>query len=300
MAENVRSRRHGINAKAPSLLRGLLYDEDGNRYTPSHAVKRGKRYRYYVSQRVIKDAASASGQLGRIPARELEKVVLHELQIFFSSADQVVSALAHADDDIGATRTLIESATQYAKRLDGNSPSGISETLEAIVHCILVHQESVEIQLDRARLRAQLFGTDSTNPQTQDAVDVPNQQPIVLTIETRLKRCGGEMRLIIPSQQVDRTSDNAVPALIKAISRAHEWVRQIVAGEYKDQRAIARAAGLNERYVSRIIQCAFLAPEIVEDIIKGRQAPETTLVALLDKVPLSWKEQNAKVAFAGE
>jgi hypothetical protein len=296
MAENVRSRRHGTNAKAPSLLRGLLYDEDGNRFTPSHAVKRGKRYRYYVSQRVIKDAASASAQPGRIPARELEKVVLKELKSFFSSADQVVSALAHADDDIGTTQTLIESATQYAKRLDGNSPSGISEMLEAIVHCILVHQESVEIQIDKAKLRAQLLGTNRTDPQTQDTMNDPNQQPIALTIETRLKRCGGEMRLIIPVQSADRAPGSAVPALLKAISRAHEWVRQIVAGEYKDQRAIAKATGFNERYVSRIIQSAFLAPEIVEAIVKGRQAPEITLVALLDEVPLSWAEQNAKMA----
>ena len=87
-----------------------------------------------------------------------------------------------------------------------------------------------------------------------------------------------------------------MPALVKAISRAHEWVRLIVAGEYKNQRAVATATGLNERYVCKVIQCAFLAPEIVETIVKGRQAPEMTLVALLDDVPLSWAEQNAKMA----
>jgi fatty acid/phospholipid biosynthesis enzyme len=104
------------------------------------------------------------------------------------------------------------------------------------------------------------------------------------------------MRLVIPSLSADQAPDNAMPALIKAISRAHEWVQLIVAGEYKDQRAIAAATGLNERYVSRIIQSAFLAPQIVEAIVKGRQAPEMTLAALLDKVPLSWAEQNAKMA----
>ena len=56
LAENTHAHRHGTNADAPSLLRGLVYDEGGNRFTPSHAVKNGKRYRYYVSQRVIRDA----------------------------------------------------------------------------------------------------------------------------------------------------------------------------------------------------------------------------------------------------
>lgn len=300
MSENVRSRRHGTNASAPSLLRGLLYDEDGNRFTPSHAVKRGKRYRYYVSQRVIKDAASASTQPGRIPARELEKLVLAKLKSFFSSADQIVSALALPDDDLGMTQKLIESAVGYSKRLDGNSPSSLSEMLEMIVTCILVHPESVEIQLDRAKLRVQFLGSHHNDPQAQNTTNDVRQEPITLTIETRLKRCGGEMRLIIPSQSADRAPGNALPALIKAIVRSQQWVRQIVAGEYKDQRAIAAANGLSERYVSRIIQSAFLAPEIVEAIVKGRQAPDLTLLSLLDDVPHSWAEQNTKLTVAYE
>ncbi len=300
MAENVRSRRHGTNASAPSLLRGLLYDGDGNRFTPSHAVKRGKRYRYYVSQRVIKDAASASAQPGRIPARELEKLVLSKLESFFSSADQVVSAFASASDELGITQTLIESARGNSKRLEGNSPSILSEMLEAIVGRIVVHQSSVEIQLDRAKLRAQLLGPHITDPQAQNETNDLNQEPLTLTIETKLKRCGGEMRLIIPSQSADRAPGTAMPALIKAISRAHDWVRQIIAGEYRDQRAIAVATGLNERYVSRVIQSAFLAPEIVEAIVKGRQAPETTLATLLDDIPLSWAEQSARTSLVSD
>jgi hypothetical protein len=77
-------------------------------------------------------------------------------------------------------------------------------------------------------------------------------------------------------------------------------VRLIVAGEYKDLRAITVASGLSARYVRRIISGAFLAPDIVETIIKGRQAPEVTLAALLDEVPLSWAEQNAKIAVVHE
>jgi site-specific DNA recombinase len=295
MSESIRGQRHGTNAAAPSLLRGLLYDGDGNRFTPSHAVKLGKRYRYYVSQRVINDAASASAGPGRIPARELEQVVLKELKNFFFSADQIVGALANADDDVGITQALIEFAAGYGRRLEGNSPSTLIEMLETIVARISVHHDSVEIQIDTAKLRAQFLEPNRTNPQTLAAINGPNQESISLTVETRLKRCGGEMRLVIPSQSADRTPGKAAPALIKAISRAHEWLRLIVAGEYKDQRAIAAATGLNERYVSRIIQSAFLAPGIVETIVKGRHAPEMTLAALLDDVPLSWAEQNAKL-----
>jgi hypothetical protein len=276
------------------LLCGLLYDEDGNRFTPSHAVKRGKRYRYYVSQKVIKDAASAPGQPSRIPAQELEKVVLTELKGFLASADRVVTALSNESDDVAITSLLIEGAAACSERLEANSPSKLSEVIEQIVARILVHQTSVDLQIDRSKLRAQLLGSSPSSLQPWQTVNDLNGQPIVLTIKTRLKRCGREMRLIVPARSTDPAQWNAVPALLKAIGRAHEWVRLILAGEYKNQRAIATAHGLNEQYVSRIIQSAFLAPEIVEAIVKGSQGPAITLAVLLDEVPLSWADQAAK------
>ena len=68
LRDNNKVRRNGRNAKSPSLLVGLLYDDQGNRFTPSHAVKRGKRYRYYVSQAAIHHRATAKTGPTRIPA----------------------------------------------------------------------------------------------------------------------------------------------------------------------------------------------------------------------------------------
>ena len=61
----------GIRVKSPSLLGGLLFDSEGQRMTPTHAVKSSKRYRYYVSRPLIVGArADASAGL-RLPAAEL-------------------------------------------------------------------------------------------------------------------------------------------------------------------------------------------------------------------------------------
>src|SRR5712691_7445397 len=54
---NCQARRNGTKARESSLLAGLIYDGNGNRLTPSHAVKNGKRYRYYVSQAVIRNGS---------------------------------------------------------------------------------------------------------------------------------------------------------------------------------------------------------------------------------------------------
>jgi site-specific DNA recombinase len=63
LAENRVDRATGADAKQPSLLAGLIFDESGERLTPSHAVKKGTRYRYYVSRSLI--VGHSQGQVNR-------------------------------------------------------------------------------------------------------------------------------------------------------------------------------------------------------------------------------------------
>jgi len=58
----------GGGANEPSLLAGLIVDADGERMTPTHANSRGKRYRYYVSRRLIAGTAPAENGGWRVPA----------------------------------------------------------------------------------------------------------------------------------------------------------------------------------------------------------------------------------------
>src|SRR6202022_2627999 len=53
LAAGRRERSMAVGAEAPSLLSGLIFDSDGARLSPTHAVKKGKRYRYYVSTALI-------------------------------------------------------------------------------------------------------------------------------------------------------------------------------------------------------------------------------------------------------
>src|SRR5947209_18512228 len=108
LKENAIARRHGTNDSSPSRLRRLLYDREGNRLTTSHAVKKGKRYRYYTSQKVLKDGAATANEPLRIPAREIEELVVDRLKSFFRSADEVSTAFRLPDDDVATIGTLIQ------------------------------------------------------------------------------------------------------------------------------------------------------------------------------------------------
>jgi len=54
---------------------------------------------------------------------------------------------------------------------------------------------------------------------------------------------------------------------------------------------------VDERYVSRILSCAFLAPDIVEAILEGRQPPQLTVEKLRFGAPLLWAEQREQFGF---
>jgi site-specific DNA recombinase len=69
-------------------------------------------------------------------------------------------------------------------------------------------------------------------------------------------------------------------------------------GEFKHQRNLAKATKLEPRYINSILRLAFLAPEIVETIIEGRQPPDLTLGSLKGALPMSWQLQKKLISFS--
>ena len=76
-------RREGTSARVPSLLLGRVYNDSGQRYTPTHSSKSAKRYRYYVLQAAGQQPAIGAAVV-RIPALDLERLVLQRLLAWLS------------------------------------------------------------------------------------------------------------------------------------------------------------------------------------------------------------------------
>jgi hypothetical protein len=84
---------------------------------------------------------------------------------------------------------------------------------------------------------------------------------------------------------------------LKALARGRTWCEWILAGEVSGPRAIAQKLSQDERYVSRVLDCAFLAPDIVEAILEGRQPSDLTFEQLTRGLPLSWVDQRRQLGF---
>jgi site-specific DNA recombinase len=61
--------------KSEALLAGRIFDDRGNRMSPSHARKRGTKYRYYLSSALLQGLAAQAGSIARVPAADIEALV---------------------------------------------------------------------------------------------------------------------------------------------------------------------------------------------------------------------------------
>jgi len=112
-----------------------------------------------------------------------------------------------------------------------------------------------------------------------------------------LRRRGVELKLVI--EGAAQRHAKLDPTLIKVIARAHAWVDHLTSGRLRSVKDLAENQGLTGSYVTRVMLLAFLAPDIVEAILQGKQPPHLTAQTLLRgiELPLSWLEQRARLGF---
>ena len=126
-------------AESGALLMGLIFDDSGNRMSPSHTTRKGGRYRYYVSQAVLQGRKKEAGSIARIGADDLE--------------ERVVEALRGAlpDKDHGASGTTITDAAakeQISARNPGDlHDQRVRDLVNRHVERIVVHATEVQIVL---------------------------------------------------------------------------------------------------------------------------------------------------------
>jgi len=283
---NLQAERKRPRTTGQSALTGLLYDSEGNRFTPSHANKKGRRYRYYVSQSVIHGRGKGSRGPVRLPAEEIEALVSSQLKELLESPQRLLDLLSEPSASPADVQRLLEAIQQ-----SGDSTDKAQSLLKSAVARIVVYDEQIEVQIDKRALHHELLGQEVSSPIQSCSEDAANL--VILRADARLKRCGGEVRFQLAPAS-NHAKAHPAPSLIRAVARAHDWVDRILRGESTNQRALAEATGLDERYISRILPLAFLAPDLTEAILEGKHASHLSLEAFRGDVPIDWNEQRAQ------
>jgi DNA invertase Pin-like site-specific DNA recombinase len=280
-------RKRGVasGCQATALLADLVFDGDGNRLTPTYAVKADRRYRYYVSAPLVRGERSGNGV--RVPASDLEQLVINAIASHLRDHAWVSQRLGPGLDAGQTERLLRASVTLAATLTESSSQPSSIDPIRALIARVTIGQGRLAINLDRTSLSGRLADLD-------EALDLPSptNEPLEINIDALRLRCGKQVRLIVG--QIQSTTRSPDPALIKLITDARRWFDDLRSGRAETIAAIAERDRQQVSHVSRTIGLAFLAPDLVEMILAGRHPITLTPERLKPRrpLPLDWNGQR--------
>jgi len=285
----------GAEAAQPSLLAGLIYDDAGERMTPSHANKKGTRYRYYVSQKLIRGSRRDAPRGRRVPAGDLETLVEERLRQFLGSESEVFGAIEPLGEDVNECSQLVTRAAELAGRWPKLAPADKRAHLIALIDRIDLQRETLEIHLLPGRLLSILRDGNDRQDWTRSRED--SESIITFTVPARLKRTGIEIRLLIDGAGggARKQPDHS---LYRLLAQAQRYNEMVMRNGGKRMGELAAEAGVGSSYFTRILRLSFLAPDIVKTILHDRHPIELTAKRLANefRLPLTWEEQRKKLA----
>jgi DNA invertase Pin-like site-specific DNA recombinase len=248
---------------SPALLTGRIFDDRGNRMSPTHANKGGARYRYYISQAVLQKKPQASGSVSRVPAAEIEALV--------------VAALRSHLNANGAGQQL---------------PNNDRDLVERYLERVTLTPNHAELRLRQLIEQAQeLDAHDGANTLPESAITaiktiaVPWTSPVAAAVKGII-HVPAHNTPIQPGQR---------EALLIAIAKAREWMDDLAHGRVASFAAIARREGKVERHIRLLAPLAFLSPRIASALLDGTAPADLTLTKLARALPYSWTEQERRV-----
>jgi site-specific DNA recombinase len=241
---------------SPAILAGRIFDDRGNRMTPTHTNKRGARYRYYVSHALLQKRNDEAGSVSRVPAPDIEALVIKSLRDRLATADDRQQV---ADD-----RDLIEG------RLDH----------------VVIKTQAIEIHVARSNERE---GTE--NESNFESADLLQTIIVPWSAATFAEVKG---ILLSPSPRPTLRIETR-EALLKAIAKARLWINDLVDGRLGSFSEIAKREGKVERHIRLLTPLAFVSPRIIAAIMDGSAPADVTVTGLAQPLAFSWTEQERRI-----
>ncbi|MBT4040235.1 MAG: recombinase family protein [Rhodospirillales bacterium] len=282
LAGKAPARKSPTNQYSRSLLAGLLFDETGDRLTPSHARKGDRAYRYYISSRLTSEG-NDDGVGWRLPQEGLDRVVITSLNSFLNDESDWTTAVNLADLSSIEIEMIKTRITELSEQLSGPAYTR-EDAIRTLVEKITIEPGTLSVSI---KVEALNLNEKASNETRVHKIEIP----------FHTKRRGVENKIVIGGY-ANRTP-HPDQQLIELVSNARVWFRKLANGEASEIRDIASEACIDAGDVSRFLPLAHLAPDIVEAILEGRQPVDLTAEKLkrIRSLPMDWEEQRAILGF---
>ena len=243
---NAVNRKCLINAKTGTLLAGLLYDDKGNRMSPSYSSGKNKQYRYYISQAIKDPANYERGAVTKIAAGEIEEFVQEDLIKLLKNTHKIQQYL-----DIYP----LEQQRMILEKMQNYEPDKIF---------IRTAVKRVDLNIDCISIIGYFAGfAFNIKSDSEDELIITNKINVTISLTPQKQN-----KIIISGQK------NYDMKLIQAIVKSF-WYNKLGA----EKRLSPKARNGNNK---RLRKLRFLPPDIVESIMNGTQNPELNVKKLIE------------------
>ncbi len=260
--------RTDTRSASPALLMGRIFDDRGTRMTPTSKLKKGVRYRYYMSTALLQGAPEKAGSVSRAPAELIEKLVVKAVR----------------------KHTKLKGQDPETKTLDPDS--SLDDDSRKI---IAQYVEKVEVGLRQLTILLK----DPSCQRTKEAKSKPRKLTIAWT-----KPPSKVARELIPPAKSSRPKMDKRPIraetrvkLVQAIASGQHFVDELVEGRATSIEDIARREKCTARQVNLMISLAFLSPRLVTAAVEGR-LPRGIGISNLRDLPPEWAKQHRAIGLA--
>ncbi|WP_281020127.1 recombinase family protein [Minwuia sp. IMCC3060] len=291
---------HAIDRQAPfnipsssHLLTGRLFDEAGEPLYATQASKQGQRYFYYTSKHLVTCKADSSSGW-RLPAPALDQLIIDQLVALLRDPLQVMDLLAHDQDASNAVTRTIDTANRAADILA--SADGIERRcmLDGLLERVQLRESGIVLRLRPSAIDG---GSHPGGPGTGLPGDGDWTETVVVELSVQLSRRANGSRIVLGCG--DQATNGPDPKLAQLVANAYRWNRMLAEGSVASLRELSDREQLDRSDIGRILNLAYLAPDIVEAILDGRQPPALTVYGLgrMSSLPLDWSEQRLVLGF---
>jgi hypothetical protein len=204
----------------------------------------------------------------------------------------VFAAIEPEVTDATESSGLIARAAELAGSWPALAPAEQRRMLLALLARVDIHRESVEIRVLARGLLSILRGESNSLDRKHPADEIP--RTITWTIPVRLRRTGIEKRLLIDGATgaERRHPDHS---LCRLLAQAHQYHGMLMRSEGKTITQLAQDARVSGSYFTRVLRLSFLAPEILQAILRNRHPIDLSAKRLVNKtrLPVAWDAQHA-------
>ena len=249
--------------------------------------------RYCISRALVTESRSQVPGGRRIPAGDIEQLVVDRLCTYLTNRGSVHDALDARISDAAEQEQLIERAAELGRTWRKRPVVEQRVMISLLLARIDVGAHRIDIQFDRARLPAILRGDQRRRHVTQSEPG-PATDTIVLSVPARLKRAGIGKRMVIEGAHTGAPD----VSLIKLVVKAFALRDKILAGNGISIDELSAREKLTGSYTTRLLRLTFLAPDLVRDVLDGRHPPTLTANKLIadTRLSLAWSEQRLRLA----